>query len=344
MIQPANPEPNSVCERSSWREELRTAVRSAAQLCEALDIGAADLPGGYAEIAAFPVLVPRSFIARMRRRDPTDPLLRQVLAQPLEEVQAAGFDADPLCERTLAADGVLKKYASRALLITTAACPVHCRYCFRRHFPYSEQLAARGRRAAALERLRRSGDVEEVILSGGDPLTLPSARLAEIVADIESIESVTTLRIHTRFPVVIPSRVTQTLLQLLRDTRLRTVVVVHCNHANELEGAEVHDALERLANSVDLLLNQAVLLRGVNDSVTALQALSRSLFRCRVTPYYLHLLDPVAGSAHFDVSADEARALLHALRGLLPGYLVPRLVREEPGKPSKTLLERTHST
>jgi len=231
---------------------------------------------------------------------------------------------------------VLRKYAGRALLVTTAACPVHCRYCFRRHFPYSDQLAARDRWSNALQCLRESPEVEEVILSGGDPLSLATPRLAELIRALEAIDTVTTLRIHTRFPIILPSRVTASLQQLLRETRLQTVVVVHCNHANELDSPAVAAALQHLHACVDALLNQSVLLRGVNDSSSALCELSKALFRSQVLPYYLHLLDRVSGSAHFEVSTIHARALMEKLRSSLPGYLVPRLVREEPGALSKT--------
>jgi len=274
----------------------------------------------------------------MRHGDASDPLLAQVLARRIEQVDAPGFVTDPLQELSLATDGVLRKYAHRALLITTAACPLHCRYCFRRHFPYADQFASRGRWRHVLQRLRQSPDVEEVILSGGDPLSLSTARLGEIVAALEAIDTVTTLRIHTRFPIVVPARVTAALLQLLEATRLQTVVVVHCNHANELDDDAVRHALNRLSLNTDLLLNQSVLLRGVNDSVAVLRELSRALFHAKVAPYYLHLLDPVAGAAHFDVPIAEARPLMRRLRAVLPGYLVPRLVRERPGEPGKTLI------
>ena len=273
----------------------------------------------------------------MKKGDPNDPLLRQILPDARERFEVDGYGCDPLAETELARRGVLEKYAGRALLVVTGACPIHCRYCFRRHFPYNEQLASRRQWAPALERLRRTQDLSEVILSGGDPLSLSNRNLAELVAEIEQLPLVHTLRIHTRFPIILPERVDSGLLELLAGTRLKTVLVVHCNHANEINGP-VKDGLLALRSAGSLMLNQSVLLRGINDTCQALEALSHALFDCGVLPYYLHLLDPVAGAAHFDASESHGRELTTALRQRLPGYLVPRLVREEPGASSKTVL------
>jgi EF-P beta-lysylation protein EpmB len=257
-----------------------------------------------------------------------------VLPRSAELVAAPGFGGDPVREQALADGGVIEKYPGRVLLIASGACPIHCRYCFRREFPYGEQLAARGGWDGAVERLRARPDVREAILSGGDPLSLTNRRLGELVAKLEAT-SIDTLRIHTRFPVVVPERVDDGLLHLLAETRLNTVVVVHCNHANELDD-DVAGALRALRPCVGALLNQSVLLRGVNDDADVLASLSERLFACGVLPYYLHLLDPVAGAAHFDVDAATAYAFIARLRARLPGYLVPRLVREVPGELSKT--------
>jgi EF-P beta-lysylation protein EpmB len=284
----------------------------------------------------FALLVPRGFVARMRKHDPRDPLLLQVLPRSLEAEAVPGFTEDPVREHGLTDGGVIEKYPGRALLIASGACPIHCRYCFRRAFPYAEQLAARGGWDAAVDALRARPDLREAILSGGDPLSLTNRRLGELIARIETT-SVRTLRIHTRFPVVVPERIDAGLLELLGSTRLDTVVVVHCNHANELDDG-VGGALRALRGRVGALLNQSVLLRGVNDSVEALTALSERLFASGVLPYYLHLLDAVAGAAHFDVDANIGRDLVAQLRARLPGYLVPRLVRETPGELSKTLI------
>jgi EF-P beta-lysylation protein EpmB len=319
-----------------WRHELRTAFRSVEALCAALELDPADVAGGAEDSQQFPLLVPRSFVERMRSGDPNDPLLRQVLSLQAERTAVRGFGNDPLAESRFASDGVLRKYARRALLITTGACPIHCRYCFRRHFPYSDQLAARERWGPALAKLREMPDVDEVILSGGDPLSLSTPRLRELIEGLDVLDTITTLRIHTRFPVVLPARITQSLLDVLRDTRLRIVVVIHSNHANELLGDDISDALHRLGQSVDLLLNQSVLLRGINDSSRALCDLSNALFDNNVLPYYLHMLDRVSGSAHFEVAHEQALELVHQLRNNLPGYLVPKLVREVPDALSKT--------
>jgi EF-P beta-lysylation protein EpmB len=272
----------------------------------------------------------------MRKRDPRDPLLLQVLPRAEESLAAPGFGPDPVGEQSRASGGLIEKYPGRALLISSGACPVHCRYCFRREFPYSEQLAARGGWDQAIAALRARPQVREAILSGGDPLSLSNRRLGELIAKLEATP-IDTLRIHTRYPIVVPERVDDGLLRVLAETRLATVVVVHCNHANELD-AGVERALRALRKTVVALLNQSVLLRGVNDDAGALASLSERLFACGALPYYLHLLDPVAGSAHFDVDEAAGRALVRALRARLPGYLVPRLARETAGQLSKTLI------
>jgi EF-P beta-lysylation protein EpmB len=317
----------------SWQAELKNAVRDAAELEQLLQLprGALGLPAD----TSFPLLVPRGFVARMRKGDPNDPLLRQVWPAAAELTAAPGFSADPVREQGLAAHGLIQKYAGRALLIASGACPLHCRYCFRREFPYSAQLAARADWGPALAALR-DVDAKEAILSGGDPLSLSNRRLGELLARIADT-AVTTVRIHTRFPIAIPERVDGDLLRVLRATRLETVVVVHTNHANELD-AGVERALAALRPEITALLNQSVLLKGVNDEAETLAALSERLFACGVLPYYLHLLDRVAGAAHFDVDEARGQELVAALRARLPGYLVPRLVRETPGELSKTVV------
>ena len=317
----------------SWQAELKSAVRDAAELERLLQLprGALGLPAD----TSFPLLVPRGFVARMRKGDPNDPLLRQVWPAAAELTAAEGFSADPVREQGLAAHGLIQKYAGRALLIASGTCPLHCRYCFRREFPYSAQLAARADWEPALAALR-DADAKEAILSGGDPLSLSNRRLGELLARIADT-AVTTVRIHTRFPIAIPERVDEDLLRVLRATRLETVVVVHTNHANELDSG-VERALAALRPEITALLNQSVLLAGVNDDADTLAALSERLFACGVLPYYLHLLDRVAGAAHFDVDEARGKELVAALRARLPGYLVPRLVRETPGGLSKTVV------
>ncbi len=312
-----------------WRSILAQAVRDVDELWRLLALPPALLPGARAAARRFPLRLPRPYLERMRRGDPADPLLRQFLPLGEELREVAGFVTDPVGDgAALAAPGVLRKYRGRVLLITTGACPVHCRYCFRRHFPYAEQR---------LEVPVVGPEVEEVILSGGDPLSLSDARLAELVASLPPRVSV---RFHSRMPVVLPQRIDAGFLAWVEresERGRRLVMVIHANHAREVDEA-VEAALEALRLRGVTLLNQAVLLRGVNDEAAALAALSRRLFRTGVLPYYLHLLDPVAGAAHFQVGDERARTLMETLRTELPGYLVPRLVRESPGAPYKVPL------
>src|SRR6185312_6644200 len=285
--------------------------------------------------ALFPLRVPHAFLARIAKGDPRDPLLRQVLPLGEELKDVPGFVTDPVGDMpSLAARGLLHKYQGRVLLITTGACGVHCRYCFRRHFPYAEETARAEEWREALDYLKGDAAINEVILSGGDPLSLSDERLAALVRSLEGIPHIRRLRIHTRQPVVLPSRVDEGLVGWLKACRLQKVVVLHANHARELDAA-VRDACARLRGTGATLLNQTVLLRGVNDTAKALSDLSEALFAAGVLPYYLNLLDPVAGAAHFDVPEAEALALMTELRAGLPGYLIPRLVREVPGAPSK---------
>lgn len=320
-----------------WQSELADAVTDPVELLDLLDLDLGSSPGVAAAAATFRLRVPRPFIARMRRGDPDDPLLRQVLPLGAELQTVAGFRPDPLAETALMDGGVIRKYAGRALVVSTGACAVHCRYCFRRHFPYDDARAPADGWRSVLERFAADPSLDEAILSGGDPLTLSDRRLAQLVAGLDGIRHLERLRIHTRLPVVLPSRVDSALLQWLRATRLAVVVVIHANHAAEIDD-DVAGALAALRGAGATLLNQSVLLAGVNDSADALAALSERLFAVGVLPYYLHLLDAVQGAAHFDVPEPRARALFAELQARLPGYLVPRLVRESPGEPSKTLV------
>ena len=319
-----------------WQQAMRDAVTDADELVRLLGLDPALVAPARLAAARFGLKVPRGYLARMRRGDPADPLLRQVLPLDAETREAPGFTSDPVGDlAAVAGPGLLRKYHGRALLITTAACGVHCRFCFRREFPYGDHLEGAARFEPALEEIRRDTTLQEVILSGGDPLSLSNGRLAEIGDALEAVEHVRRLRIHTRQPIVLPERVDAGLLAWLGRLRLRAVLVVHGNHANEIDSA-VADALAALAAHGVMLLNQSVLLRGVNDSVAALESLSLRLAGVGVLPYYLHLLDRVRGAAHFEVPEAEGRHLVEALRERLPGYLVPRLVRETPAAGSKT--------
>lgn len=287
---------------------------------------------------SFPCKVPMQFVRRMATEDPQDPLLRQVLPTVDEEMPAPGFVRDPVGDLDAeTSPGLLRKYRGRALLIATGACAIHCRYCFRRHFPYVDHQATASHLDNAIAAIAADDSVSEVILSGGDPLTLGNRRLTALFRRLESISHVRRLRLHSRVPVVQPSRVDEALCALIAGTPRPVIVVLHANHAAELDDA-VAAALDRLIRAGATLLNQSVLLRGVNDCVDALAKLSEQLFACGVLPYYLHQLDPVAGAAHFLVPDETALSLYRALRERLPGYLVPRLVREIAGGRAKTPL------
>jgi len=317
---------------------MAAAITEPQALIEALGLPAALIEPARAAAQAFGLKVPLGYVARMRRGDPLDPLLRQVLPLGVELNQPAAYVSDPLGERAaLRAPGLLQKYHGRALLIATSACAVHCRYCFRREFPYSEQTGDAPRFSAALDEIARDASIEEIILSGGDPLSLSDARLAALTDSLARIPHLRRLRVHTRQPIVLPSRVDAGLAAWLARLPWPVVFVLHSNHPNEID-AEVAQACGRLRTAGVTLLNQSVLLYGINDNVQTLERLSQRLFEAGVLPYYLHVLDPVRGAAHFDVPDTRARQLAGALAARLPGYLVPRLVREVCGVPAKVTL------
>jgi EF-P beta-lysylation protein EpmB len=321
----------------SWRSLLATAIREPAALLAALDLPADLLPAARRAAAGFPLLVPEPFLARMRPGAIDDPLLRQVLPLAAEdEPQPAGFGIDPLQEAgRQPVPGLLHKYRDRVLLIGTGVCAVHCRYCFRRHFPYQE-VPRQGRWwEPALAYVAAHPEIREVIWSGGDPLLLPDDQLAAQAADFATLPQIERLRWHSRLPVVLPQRIDAACCAWLAGLPLTRTVVIHANHPQELDD-EVAAACARLRAAGCLLLNQSVLLRGVNDAAPTLAALSRRLAGIGVQPYYLHQLDAVAGAAHFLVDDQRARGLMRALHAELPGWLLPRLVRELPGEAGKT--------
>lgn len=322
----------------SWQRQLSRAIRDPRELCRRLGLDPAWLPGAMTGHSLFEVRVPEAYLSRIEPRNPHDPLLRQILPVDAEAQAAPGFIDDPLEESThTPRRGLIHKYRGRVLLIASPTCAINCRYCFRRHFPYDDNAPSRRQWDETLDYLRNDDSIREAILSGGDPLAASDRQLAWLVERLESVTHLQRLRIHTRLPVVIPRRVDDALLDWLAATRLQKVIVLHINHANEIDAAVV-EACRRLATAGATLLNQSVLLRGVNDSVDALAELSERLFAAGILPYYLHVLDPVRGAAHFDVPDHEARHLIEDLRGHLPGFLLPRLVREVPGKSSKTPL------
>ena len=333
-IHPA-PVPPARLQPVRWQQAWREAVRDPRELLAMLDLHALAARVSDEAAAQFPLRVPRGFVARMRRGDAHDPLLRQVLPLDDEMCMVAGFSADAVGDAAARAGaGVLTKYQGRALLVATGSCAVNCRYCFRRHFPYAEETAARDGWREAVAVIREDDSIEEVILSGGDPLSLATPKLAELTDALATIPHLKRLRIHTRLPVVLPERVDAPLLDWLRGLPWPVAIVLHANHANEFD-ASVDEALAALRGTGAQLLNQAVLLRGVNDSLQALADLSERSFAASVLPYYLHQLDKVSGAAHFEVPDAEAKALHAGLAARLSGYLVPRLVREVAGDTGK---------
>ncbi|MEO6697476.1 MAG: EF-P beta-lysylation protein EpmB [Gammaproteobacteria bacterium] len=320
---------------AAWQIELAQAINDSAQLLQMLGLGGVQSLAAAHSTRDFALRVPRGYVARMRMGDPHDPLLRQVLPIAEEQAVAPGFSSDAVGDiKAMTIPGLLHKYHGRVLLVTTGACAVHCRYCFRRHFPYADANPATGQWEAALDYIRADPSIHEVILSGGDPLSLTDQRLALLSSRLVDIPHLRTLRIHTRLPIVLPARVDDALLSWLTGNRLKPVVVVHANHANEIDDA-VRAALGRFTAAHVPLFNQSVLLHGVNNSAAALADLSHALFNAGVTPYYLHMLDRVQGAAHFEVDEAAACQLLDELLRILPGYLVPRLVREREGAPNK---------
>lgn len=323
---------------SSWREEMRRAVRDPVELCRRLDLPEELGQEGREATAGFPLFVPHPFLGRMRQGDATDPLLRQVLPISDELNQSADFMLDPVGDDAATVrPGLIKKYQRRALLILTGACAVHCRYCFRRHFAYGDAPRSVDDWQPVLAAIEADRSIEEVILSGGDPLTLVDTSLADLIHSLAEVSHVRRLRVHTRLPIMIPQRVNDELLAWLCGTRLKPMVVVHANHAAEIDAA-VAASFAKLIDAGMVVLNQAVLLRGVNDSVSALEQLSLRLVDLRVMPYYLHQLDRVAGAAHFEVPIPKGKRLIAELRDRLPGYAVPRYVQEIRGEASKHIL------
>jgi L-lysine 2,3-aminomutase len=321
-----------------WQTILAQAVRSPTELCRRLGLDPALAAEAEGATANFPLLVPQPYLNRIRPGCPDDPLLRQILPLAAERIPTPGFDIDPLGEFHAAnSAGLLRKYQGRLLIVTTGACGVHCRFCFRRHFPYPKSLQTQQVWTSAIQTIAADPSISEVILSGGDPLTLQDSDLAYFFLQLEEIPHLRRVRIHTRMPVIIPQRVTAELLSLLLGSRLSRFVVIHMNHPAEID-VEVASALGRLVDAGVPVLNQAVLLRGVNDRADVLVELCQRLVDLRVMPYYLHQLDAVAGAAHFAVPMATGIALIAELRKRLPGYAVPRYVRETQGGLSKEVL------
>ena len=308
----------------------KTSLKKAAQTKHPLQNEKADI--------LFKTKIPPHFLANIDPNNPHDPLLKQVLPLSAETKTVTGYSHDPLAEAAAnPIPGLLHKYHGRVLLIASTTCAIHCRYCFRRSFPYEQNNPGRKDWQKALNYIRQDTSIQEVILSGGDPLTLTDTSLQFLITQLNDIPHLTTLRFHTRIPNVMPERITPDLLKILDQIRLKRVMVIHANHPNEIDST-VKATLAKLKNTGFVLLNQAVLLKDVNDNADTLIQLSKTLFDANVLPYYLHMLDKVNGTAHFEVDLKTAKKLMKEIRAKLPGYLVPQLVQEEPGEPNKTLV------
>jgi len=332
------PQTQLVDTKQAWQIALANVIKDPVDLLKQLGLTDKLTSVDDDVLKTFPLRVPQNYINKMRFGDENDPLLRQVFPLIDESLQVDNFVTDPVGDHfAVTAPGLLQKYHGRALLVTTGACAIHCRYCFRRHFPYADSNPLASQWGQTLTTLRNDTSINEVILSGGDPLVLSDSKLASMVSDLEQIPHLKRLRVHTRLPIVLPERIDQHLLNWIQHTSLQVIMVVHANHANEID-SEVEQAMSKLRDVNCQLLNQAVLLKGVNDSVETLSDLSERLSDLHVHPYYLHLLDPVAGASHFDISEQDGIELIAQLRTTLPGYLVPRLVREQQGEASKTII------
>ena len=322
-----------------WQKILTHSISSLAELLARLKLSLDDVPGAQAAAGQFSLRVPPTYLDKIKPGDANDPLLRQILPIAQELQPAPGFGPDPLAELDAnPIPGLLHKYQGRVLLLLASNCGINCRYCFRRHFPYSDNQLSRQQIEKVIAYLQADTSICEVILSGGDPLLVSNERLGLWLEALAGVDSIQRLRIHTRLPVAVPQRIDNGLLTLLAASRLDKVMVVHSNHPRELDHQFDRAMASLRANQV-ILLNQSVLLAGVNDNAETLTLLSERLFQGGVLPYYLHLLDPVAGAQHFDVPVQQARLIMAALQARLPGYLVPKLVREEPGVANKTLVD-----
>ncbi|OUS26784.1 EF-P beta-lysylation protein EpmB [Gammaproteobacteria bacterium 45_16_T64] len=326
----------ATCQTEDWQNQLSTAFTSVNSLLEHLQIPKSQYPEWIQAEKDFPLRVPRAFVNKMSKGDINDPLLKQVLPLPLETLDIDGYVEDPLQELTAnPIKGLLHKYRSRVLVILGSACAIHCRYCFRRHFPYQDNGISTKEMSLIIDYVGQNTDINEVILSGGDPLVTNNTRLSRLIKALEQIPHLRRIRFHTRTPVVIPERIDKEFIDILSQTRLQVLMVLHCNHAHEIDDLFTN-AMAQLKNAGVTLLNQSVLLKGINDTPEALIELSESLFTAHILPYYLHLLDPVAGASHFDVNESIGKSLITTLLSALPGYLVPKLVREEAHRTSKT--------
>lgn len=324
--------------RQAWQQQLIDSKITLEQLAAFLGYSPEALGASTQAEKLFPLRATSAYLAKIKKNDLKDPLLLQILPQALETLPVSGYNADPLKEKEFnPVPGLLHKYRSRVLFVTTAACAIHCRYCFRRNFPYEENQPSQNAWALPLKYISEHTEIDEIILSGGDPLTLSDKLLANLIEKISAIPHVKRLRFHSRIPVILPERITPEFIRLFDNTRLQIIMVVHANHAHEID-TQTKDMAARLRQANIHLLNQTVLLKTVNDNAATLADLSHALFECGIQPYYLHLLDKVAGSAHFDIPLEKAKQIYTELQGLVSGYLVPKLVYEEPHAKSKKIV------
>ncbi|WP_100656207.1 EF-P beta-lysylation protein EpmB [Alteromonas flava] len=323
---------------SNWQKELAFAFTDPEKLLRYLSLDPLDYQADIAARRLFPLRVPRHFATLMRAGDPADPLLLQVLPLQQEFQVSPDYSFDPLNEQSNPTPGLLHKYRSRVLLIVRGGCAVNCRYCFRRHFPYGDNSPSHREWQSVITQISADSNINEVIFSGGDPLMAKDHHLADLAQQVSAIPHIKRLRIHTRLPVVLPDRIDDSFIQWFGTLPLQRLMVLHINHPNEIS-PELEHRLSLLADAGVTLLNQAVLLKGVNDSADTLTSLSEKLFAARILPYYLHMMDKVQGAAHFDVDAKTAKQIMHELSARLPGFLVPKLVREIGGKTSKSLID-----
>jgi EF-P beta-lysylation protein EpmB len=329
----------NIADREEWLRQLADVITDPDELLQLLSLNThPELPQGRDARRLFPLRVPRAFAARMQPGDANDPLLLQVLTAREEFATATGFTTDPLDEQHSVVPGLLHKYHNRALLLVKGGCAVNCRYCFRRHFPYQDNQGNKANWRQALEYIQLHPELDEIIFSGGDPLMAKDHELNWLLAELEAVPHIKRLRIHTRLPVVIPARITIELCQRLSGSRLQMLMVTHINHANEIDQA-LCESMAQLRRAGVTLLNQSVLLRGINDNANTLATLSNALFDAGILPYYIHVLDKVQGAAHFMVSDEQARVIMKELLSKVSGYLVPTLAREIGGEPSKTPLD-----
>lgn len=330
MIQQA-----SLSVESQWQKELKQSFTRPEELLTFLNLDPQQYEQDSKARKLFNMRVPRHFAKLMNKSDPNDPLLLQVLPSKQEFVEEIGFIADPLQEHEAKKPGLLHKYQSRVLLMFKTGCAVNCRYCFRRHFPYADNSINKQKLEEALRYIASEPEINEVILSGGDPLMADDKTVEWFLRECEKLTQLKRFRIHTRLPVVLPSRLTNRLIEVLANSPLKAIVVLHINHKNEISN-ELSLACHAMKLAGITVLNQAVLLKGINDHVDHQVELSEALFDSDILPYYLHLFDKVKGASHFYTSDLEAGEIYQQMLARLPGFLVPKLVREIGGETSKT--------